>query len=203
MRARSIHVFAALMVAACSHVVAGAEVAAWTAPDPGLLRDATFDAEQRGERRAWVYSQHAGQTSYRFNHEPGMLRIERIGPEPWGQASQHLDARPLVGQTLEFSAELSGRLTDLAERQIATTGLSARIRGFRAGMPRMLGKAILLRAAGKPELSPSTTDWTPQSVRFKVPEGATDIDVTIRLGTHGSLSVRGPSLVVVDATGDE
>lgn len=95
---------AVAFVAACAHpVLAGAET--WVAPDPGLLRDANFDAAERGERPAWGQSQHAGEPSYKIGFEPGMLRIERVGPEPWGQVRQRVDARSLAGSTMAFSAE--------------------------------------------------------------------------------------------------
>jgi len=191
----------ALLLVACAHAAVGQE-AGWTVPDPGLLRDANFDAMQRGERPVWGRSQHAGERSYRFVFNPGELQIDRIGPEPWGQVKQRVNAKPLAGQTLEFSAELSGTLSESGRRPIIPTGLSIRVLGYTAGMsPAIVGKSTLLIAGGEPELGPGQHDWTRQSVRFEIPEGATDIDVSIRLGMHGALSVRGPSLVVVGPTG--
>lgn len=75
--------------------------------------------------------------------------------------------------------------------------------GYKAGIPRIAGKSILVIAHGVPAISPHCFGWTPQSVRFDVPEGATDIEVGIRLGIHGTLSVRGPHLVVIEPVGDE
>ena len=194
--------YLALLLTVYSQVVTGATDGGWSAPDPGLLRDVTFDAKESGERQAWGRSQHAGENSYRFHFESGVLRIERIGPEPWGQVKHRLDAEPLVGRTLEFSAELSGNFSESEQRQISKTGLSVRVLGYKAGIPRIAGKSILVIAHGVPAIRPNCFGWTPQSVRFDVPEGATDIEVSIRLGIHGTLSVRGPRLVVIEPVGD-
>ncbi len=176
-------VFLLLLATAPSAVV---QEAAWSAPDPGFLRDAHFDGEQRGERKVWGRSQHAGQRSYHFSFMPGELQIERIGPEPWGQVKQIVDAKPLVGQTQEFSAELSGSFSEPERRPISVTGLGVRIKGYKAGLPPFAGKGTLLIADVEPEIGPHHYDWTSQSVRFRVPEGATDIQVSIRLGMHGT-----------------
>lgn len=194
---RSPWLAAVALVAACTHPgLAGAET--WVAPDPGLLRDANFDAALRGERPGWGRSQHAGEPSSEVRFEPGMLRIERTGPEPWGQVRQRLDATGWVGSTLEFSAELSSTLQSSGNSPVNGTGLGVRVMGYRPGMPRVAGKSILLTADGEPELGPQHHPWTRQSVHFRVPEGATDIDVSIRLTLHGHLAARGPSLVVVE-----
>ena len=172
----------------------------WTAPDPGLLRDAAFEADQPGQRRAWSYSQHAGKKSYLFDTVDGVLRIERTGTEPWGMATQRIKAKDLAGRTLEFSAELSGEFPEMTSKPIASTGVVVRVVGYKPDLPRMLGKSNLLVGQGEPGLTGTKYDWPRQHVRFTVPDGATDIDVSIVLGRPGQLSARGPQLIDVDST---
>lgn len=195
--------YLALVLTFHSQIVSAAMDGGWSAPDPGLLRDATFDAKESGERPAWGASQHAGETSYRFHFESGVLRIQRIGPEPWGQVRHRIDAEALVGRTLEFSAELSGNFSASGQRQTSTTGLGVQVLGYKAGIPRIAGKRTLYTAEGEPSISPYCIGWTPQSVRFDVPAGATDILLSIRLGMYGTLSVRGPRLVGIKPVKDE
>lgn len=168
------------------------------APDPGLLIDAHFPSEVDGRQPAWGFSQHGGDVSYVFSSADGVLSIERTGPEPWGQAVQRVDARDLQGRSVEFSAEISGSFKEDAERQVQATGVGARVLGYPPGIPRMAGRHIMAFADGAPEIGPGTHPWTRQTLQIDVPEGATDIEVSIRLGMHGTLRARGPSLKVLD-----
>ncbi len=171
----------------------------WQPPDPGMLLDPGFVAEVDDRRPAWGYSQHGGEVSYQFTVADDVLTIERTGPEPWGQATQRIDPAEVVGRLLEFSAELSGTIEATPEEQVQVTGIGVRVMGYPPGLPVIAGRHIMVVADGEPELGPGTHPWLRQTIRFEVPEGATDIEVSIRLGMAGSLRVRAPSLTVVDA----
>jgi hypothetical protein len=194
-------IFPLLLVTACS---SGAEApppaaSATAAVDPGLLLDPNFIPESDGRGAAWVFSQHAGEDSYRFDIEDGVLSITRIATQPWGQAVQVVEAEGLEGQWIEFSAELSGSLVEPVRPELEPSGVSMRMLGFPPGTPRIVGRSILEAAVGEPPVVVGELPWTRHAVRIQVPEGTTHIEVAIVLGLGGTLRARNPALRVVEA----
>lgn len=177
----------------------------YRAPDPGLLGNPVFASPEGGERIAppWVATQHAGESSYRMTSRNGVLRIERIGNEPWGQLSQTVSAEGLKGRKVEFSVELSGELEPVEDPTgfwSGKTGLSVVINGYPdSGITRHRGKRILESIEMEPGLEPGTVEWRRHSLVFDVPEKATGLQVAIRLTLDGVLRARGPRLAAVDA----
>lgn len=164
-----------------------------------LLRDPAFEVEKTGPDAIWRLSQHAGPPSYRWAVEDGVLSATRIGPEPWGQATQIVSGEDLVGRRLAFSAELAGELEPDSELTVEATGIGVRVKGRPPGMPAVMGAAIQLSRLGEPPLPRGRFDWTEQRVEFVVPEGAQQVEVSIRLGTGGTLRVRKPRLIEVES----
>jgi hypothetical protein len=165
--------------------------------DPGLLRDSRFEPESDSRPFAWVYTQHAGEESYKFEVEEGVLSITRIATQPWGQATQTVSAEGLEGVWVEFSAELSGSLVEPVRPELEPSGVGIRVLGFPPGTPRIIGKSILATEVGEPPIAVGELSWTRQALRLLVPEGATEIEVAIRLGLGGVLHARRPSLLVL------
>lgn len=165
--------------------------------DGGLVLNPAFERNVDGRIESWSFIQHTGEPSYRFETEGETLVIERVGRERWGQAIQTLPAAGLVGRTLEFSAEVSGRLSDQSGAPSSPTGVGVRISGMRPGMPAALGVAILSTLPGKPAIGVGDHDWTDQRVVFEVPEAATEIQLSLRLTLDGTLRVRNPRLLDV------
>ncbi len=173
-------------------------------PDPGLLQSPYF-SEQRHEEDfspAWAAIQHGGDDSFHMTTSDGVLRIEKIGEEPWGQLVQNLSAEDLRGKKLEFSAELSGDLKEIenpADRLGNKTGLGVIVKGYPGSHRlRTLGKSILLTLTSESDLSEGKHDWKRHSIVFTVPESATDIQVAIRMTHAGVLKARGPRLVIAE-----
>ncbi|MFO1315168.1 MAG: hypothetical protein U1F58_06150 [Burkholderiales bacterium] len=92
-------------------------VAAAAAAAKGVpLANPGFESTQtgpRGDPDGWFTFQHAGPPSYRYvvdtdNPHSGArsLRIENIGPEPYGAVAQALDVKPHVGKTARLSGWL-------------------------------------------------------------------------------------------------
>lgn len=175
---------ACLLAAGCQHRPAG-----------GLLLNPAFERNADGAIASWAFNQHAGERSYLFEIDDETLTIERVGSQPWGQAVQTLPAAGLFGRTLEFSAEVSGRLGDESGAPITPTGLAVRISGLRPGIPAALGAAIFSTLPGEPAIGVGDHDWTVQRVVFEVPESATEIQLSLRLALDGTLRVRRPRLI--------
>jgi hypothetical protein len=69
-----------------------------------------------GDPDGWYAHQHAGEKSYRFvvddeapHTGPRSLRLENIGPEPYGAIGQIIDARPHGGKVARLSGWLRTR----------------------------------------------------------------------------------------------
>jgi len=165
---------------------------------PNLLADPAFERPRSGTGAIWQTSQHAGARSFRWSATDGVLTAAKTGPEPWGQATQSVSAKDLVGHRMAFVAELAGELEPDSERTVEATGIAVRILGITPGTPRVLGPSIQLVRLGQPPLPRGEFGWTAQRVEFVVPEGAFEIEVSIRLGTGGTLRARNPRLFVVD-----
>lgn len=161
----------------------------------GMLANPMFERGAEGNVISWSFNQHAGERSYRFYSDGGMLVVERVGRERWGQAIQTLSAAGLAGRTLEFSAEVSGELDDDSGTPSSPTGLGVRISGMRPGMPAALGVTILSTLSAEPAIGAGEHAWTVQKVVFEVPESATEIQLSVRLTLDGTLRVRNPRLV--------
>jgi hypothetical protein len=187
--------FLALPLAGCQPDADGGR----PANGSNLLADPEFAVDKTGPDAVWRLSQHAGPRSYEWAVDEGVLSVTRIGPEPWGQATQSIPAADLVGRTLVFSAELSGNLAADSAETVERTGIGVRVRGTSPDVPAMLGpSAIQLSATGAPALPPGKLDWSEQRVEFRVPEGAEEVEVAIRLGTGGTLRARNPRLLLQD-----
>lgn len=187
-----------LMIAA----LPGCGNADYQPPDPGLIQNPDFVDEQKADAlgQPWLATQHSGDRSYVSTVSDGVLIIERIGPEPWGQVIQTVPAEPLRGKRAEFSVELAGDLklaNDPSGRWSNDTGLGVVVKGYRNRSLSMLGKAELVRAKMNPGMQPGAHDWRRYKLVFDVPENATDVQVEIRLTLSGVLRARGPRLVPV------
>ncbi|WP_339899222.1 hypothetical protein [uncultured Gilvimarinus sp.] len=187
--------------------VASAPPQPYVAPDAGLIKNPSFS--KVGEKIAsWSTLQHAGEASFAFAAEGGVLTISRTGAQPWGMVRQRLsrdDTKPLQGKTLEFSAELSASLTGEFGAALDPTGLRVMVKGVKRGAPAMLGTAILATSEQAIAGTEGEIPWQRYALRFKVPADTEASHVFVELGimlaSGGSLSVRGPVLQEV-ATSD-
>ena len=100
------------------------------APAPAVagavsLTNPGFESTARGRRNndpeGWFSHQHAGEVSYRFALDTAdphggarSLRIENVGPEPYGAIAQSVAATPYRGRTARLSGWLRTRDADNA-----------------------------------------------------------------------------------------
>src|SRR5690606_12635684 len=100
-------------------------------PPAGLLKNAALVSDSRGLPMEWSFQQHANHSSYTLMAAEGVVTIARIGDEPWGilrQAFGAQEVEPLLGKTLEFSADISGEFTDEYGEPMEPPGLTVRVR---------------------------------------------------------------------------
>lgn len=165
-------------------------------PMENLLLDPGFETIEDTRTSAWSFIQHAGERSYDWHAEDGVLTGRRVGPETDGHIAQTISAEELAGQKLRFSVELSGELEELVDAHTELSGLQVHVHGVAPGMPRAMGPGTLLALEGSPPLNAGKFGWMTQEVVFEVPQGATSMELSIRLGMNGFLRIRNPLLAV-------
>lgn len=169
-------------------------------PVENLLLDPRFETIDKTteDRRVspWSFIQHAGEPSYEWNVEDGILTGRRVGPETDGHVAQTIPAQGFAGKTLRFSVELSGELQELPDVPTALSGIQIQVYGLRAGVPSMLGPAIMSTAEGSPPVVAGKFGWMVQEVVFDVPQQASSLKLAIRLGMNGIFRIRDPVLAI-------
>lgn len=173
-----------------------------------LLEYPGFDTHEGSDTllRPWSFSQHAGEQSYRYTVEDGVLRIQRVGDEPWGMVSQRIareKAEDLEGMIMEFSVDISAELTEDFGEPMFPTGPSVQIWAHSGEenlhLRAMAGTRLVLTE--RSELGPGTHDWQRHTVRFRVPEHLARLEVNVAMTLGGEIRVRDPRLVIVGRSG--
>jgi len=148
-----------------------------------VLKNPGFESQARGPRgdpEGWFSFQHAGDLSYRFaldtdNPHSGTvsLRIEQVGPEPFGAIAQIVDARPHGGKKARVTAWL--RTRDVSEDGAGLTVLVQR-----SGAT--IAQDFMYDAPVK-----GTTGWKRYTVAVPIEPGSTRLEVGAMLRGKGTL----------------
>jgi hypothetical protein len=173
-------VFAAAHVALLASCAAPAAVA----PSKGVaVVNPGFESTapgRRGDPEGWFSFQHAGDRSYNFvldTAEPRSgarsLRIDNIGPEPYGAIAQSLEAGPHAGKVARFSGWLRTRDTD-------GNGAVLTLMVLHNGLPVL--QNFMADAPVK-----GTTAWKRYTITLPVARNAERIEIGAMLQGKGSL----------------
>ncbi len=166
---------------------------------PVPLVNAGFESTSPGKLGApegWWAVQHAGPHSYDFtldtaNPRSGerSLKLENVGPEPFGTIYQVIDATPYRGKTLRFAAWM---------RTAGTTGNQY---GSGAGIKlhSLRGGYMLEYTQMRKDAVQGTTGWTRYELSLKVPGNADQIEVGMNLFGKGTAWLDDAVLDVVEA----
>jgi len=148
-----------------------------------------------GAPDGWWGIQHAGPLSYTFTPDTGAprsggtsLRIDNVGPEPFGTLYQIVPAVPLRGKTLRFSAWL--RTRD-AKGNVYGTGAGLKLQTMRGGY-------IVDHVHMRMDSVGGTTDWGRYEVHLKVANAADQIEVGVTLFGPGAVWIDDVALDVVE-----
>jgi hypothetical protein len=185
----------ALAVAAAVALAAPAEAADPSKQHKPLVRAAPyvtlvnddFESPRRGlhgNPEGWSSIQHAGDLSYTFKLDRDVrhggaasLRIDNVGPEPFGSTYQQVDATRLRGQRLRWS----GWLRTEGVRGSATGGGAVLLmQAMQAGAPLAWNHMTDAPIRG-------TTDWQRVSIELDVPAAAETVEVGVMLHGPGRL----------------
>jgi hypothetical protein len=164
------------------------------------LVNAGFESREPGKLggpHGWWAVQHAGPESYRFTVDTDAprsgsqsLRIENVGPEPFGTLYQYVDASPYRGRTVRFSAWI--RTREAAGNRFGS-GAGLHLQTQMSGFPR--ATAPMRRNAVH-----GTTEWTRYEVTLAIAQDVDRIEVGLNLFGPGSAWIDDAALDVVDTS---
>jgi hypothetical protein len=153
---------------------------------------------QLGAPEGWWAVQHAGPTSYAFTLDTTKprsgkrsLKVENIGPEPFGSIFQKIDATPYRGRTLRFAGWIR---TEGAKGNRYGAGAGLNLHAMKGGYP----VAYLMM---RKDAVHGTTDWARYEVALAVPDDADHIEVGLNLFGPGIAWLDDVGLEVVDTPG--
>jgi hypothetical protein len=144
--------------------------------NPGF--ESTVPGRRNNDPEGWFSHQHAGEVSYKFALDTAdprsgarSLRIDNVGPEPYGAIAQTVDAKPYRGK----HARLSGWL-----RTRDTANASLTLMVLANGVP--LANNFMSDAPVK-----GTTAWKRYSITLPVSANAEFIEVGAMMQGKGTL----------------
>lgn len=153
--------------------------------DPGF---ATLFAN-RSERR-WHASEHAAGGTFKHEAEDGVLRIRKIGKEPWFLVSQSIDTKALARKTIAFSAEVKLNLREPEHKHGFGYGGGLSVLAKRGGK-------LVVNSTLEHEPNFGKHDWTPVEVVFKLPANTSYLRVGFIHQAGGNIEIRNPELYIV------
>ena len=147
-----------------------------TVINPGF--ESTVPGRRNNDPEGWFSHQHAGTLSYRFtldttNPRSGArsLRIENIGPEPYGAITQAIDGRPYRGKTVKLSAWMRTQGTENAALTLAAMS---------GGIP--LAHNFMSEKPVK-----GTTGWARYTITLPMPPATEFVEVGAMIQGKGSV----------------
>jgi hypothetical protein len=179
---------AVLLLVACGNTV---ETPNCEYASENLIDDPAFATlgAPRSKRR-WQFSEHAAGKSFEYGASDGILTIDQQGIEPWGMVKQTVNAKPLRGRLVEFTADLKLDLTQPTQPH-----------GFKLGG----GLSITAKSNNKLQLSSTMDhqphmgkhDWFNARLVAPLPRQMNFLQVGFLHQAGGVMQVRNPSLRVV------
>ena len=143
---------------------------------PGLL----------GNPEGWFSVQHAGELSYVFRLDPAIrhsgaqsLRIDNVGPEPYGEIHQQLGAASFRGKTLRVRGWI--RTRGVTGNSLAP-GAVLTLQALRSG-------AIVAYNHGGDEVQKGDSEWTRHDTELAIPSAADQIEFGAMLPGPGQMWV--------------
>ncbi len=134
----------------------------------------------RGDPEGWFTFQHAGNASYRYvvdsdapHSGAASLRIDNIGPEPYGAIAQVFVGQQHAGKT----ARLTGWLRT---KDVADAGAGLTLLALQSG--NTVAYNFMYDAPAK-----GTTGWTRYTITMPVPKGTDRVEIGAMLRGRGSL----------------
>lgn len=154
---------------------------------PEYLQDADFALEAADRRsKHWTGIQHAGERSFVPSIEAGVLRIEKVGTQPWYIYRQRIKPGDLGGKLMAFTAELQ---LDLQKPE--ASGMARDGGGLQLTVRTRNGQAYSAEFPHEPHIG--ETDWFTAQLVVRIPKNAAIIEPAFRHQADGVLNARNVS----------
>lgn len=158
------------------------------------LRNADFSKlHEGGSPVHWIRRQHSNSDSFETEFTENELTIRQVGSEPWFIFTQYIDAAPLAGKVLVYSAELKLDLQKPTQFGTRRMGGGLRLVAEKRD-PQAGGYRSLLSSSLDHEPRMGQADWYKAEIVVKVPRKAERLSVGFTLQADGHFQVRNPSL---------
>lgn len=178
------------MVAACG----------WAGSAEQMLEDPDFAEYESGHFNKWGTQQHAGEKSYEFSSEKGVLIIRRTGVEPWGAVTQRVSVQGLAGKTLRLQVEVKGRFKARELHGLDPSSVKMVVHGWPANPAlRVMGLTDLAHIGRDLDVNMPVGKWQTVQLDVELPKDAVDVELYFVMAYDGELQVRSPRLYVLDA----
>jgi hypothetical protein len=167
-----------------------------TVSGDNYIVNADFTERSRSDNaKHWTGIQHAGESSFERVFDGDVLQIIKIGSQPWFLLRQKLHAQQLLlaGKKVAFSAEIKLDMQPPAIYMAFKVG-----GGLQLTAKSKSSNKILLRSTLDHEPHMGKSDWQEVQVVVRLPKKAGVIDLDILHQADGQLSIRRPSLRLVD-----
>jgi len=146
---------------------------------------------RRGDPEGWFTFQHAGAKSYDFSLDTAdphggarSLRIDYIGPEPYGAVAQSLEVGAYGGKVARYTAWMR-------TRDVGGPGAGLTVLILSRG-------AVVDQNFMSDKLVTGTTGWTRYTLTLPIPRGVERLEVGAMLQGKGSLWLDDAVLEIVD-----
>ncbi len=167
------------------------------------LVNAGFESTQQGFLGApegWWTVQHAGPLSYAFTLDTTnprfgerSLKVENVGPEPFGSIFQKIGAAPYRGKTLRFAAWIR---TEGVKGNPFGAGAALNLNAMKGGYP--IAQVMMRKDAVS-----GATHWKRYEVALKLPADADHIEFGLNLYGPGIAWLDDAALDVIDSSQGE
>ena len=158
--------------------------------------NADFSERSRsGNAKHWGGIQHAGEKSFETVVDGEELTILKTGSQPWFFLRQKVQAQQLelAGKKVAFTAEIKLDIQPPAIYMAFKVG-----GGLQLTVKSKSSNKILLRSTLDHEPHMGKSDWQKVQVVVRLPKKAGVVDLDILHQADGELSIRRPSLRLVD-----
>lgn len=175
-------------------------VCVWAGAGAQMLEDPVFAEYESGHFKKWGTQQHAGEKSYEFSSDKGVLSIRRMGVEPWGAVTQRVPVQELAGKTLRLQVEVRGYFKARELQGLDPSAVKMIVHGWPANPAmRFMGLTDLAHVGRDLDVDMPAGKWQTVELDVELPKDAVDVELYFVMAYDGELQVRSPRLYTVEA----
>lgn len=159
------------------------------------LQDASFESISLPPwERPWKIGQHASSGSFEYEIAEGVLKIRKVGKEPWFFFRQKLSVSDLAGKQVKFGVDLKLDPPPSESLLHSKRGSGMKI----TVIPRIQGPQ---KSIFEPASTNGVAAWQAQYIVLDLPEDLQSIQFDLIHQTKGTMQVRDPFIRLASEAG--